>query len=80
MALGAVFDEASDAVVRGALADFDAVLAPHHVGDYPNFVEQPADANGFFAPAVWERLRAVKTQYDPSDLFAGNHHIPPAQT
>ena len=79
MALGVVVDEASDAAVRHALADFDAVMRPHRAGLYPNFVEEPADASAFFAPAVWERLRAVKADYDPVDLFAGNHHVPPAR-
>jgi FAD/FMN-containing dehydrogenase len=51
---------------------------PHRAGEYPNFVEVPADASRFFEPAVWERLRDVKSRYDPADLFAGNHHIPPA--
>jgi FAD/FMN-containing dehydrogenase len=78
MALGAVFDEAADAAVRSALADVDAIVAPHAAGEYPNFVEEPSDASGFFAPEVWQRLRDVKGRYDPDDLFAGNHHIPPA--
>ena len=78
IALGAVMDEEGDAAVRAALADIDAAVLPHRVGDYPNFIEVPADASGFFAPHVWARLRAVKAQYDPADLFAGNHHIPPA--
>jgi FAD/FMN-containing dehydrogenase len=79
MALGVVIDEATGAAVRDALADFDAILQPHRAGDYPNFVEQPSDASGFFAPAVWERLRAVKAHYDPADLFTGGHHIPPKE-
>ena len=58
---------------------FDAARAPHRAGDYPNFVEEPADASRFFAPAVWERLREVKSRYDPTDMFVGNHHIPPAE-
>jgi hypothetical protein len=78
MALGAVFDEASDVAVTGALADVDTAVAPHRAGRYPNFVEAPADASSFFAPRVWARLREVKTLYDPTDLFAGNHHVPPA--
>jgi hypothetical protein len=78
MGLGVVFDEASDAAVRAALADIDAAVAPHAAGEYPNFVEVPSDASGFFAPAVWQRLREVKSCYDPDDVFAGNHHIPPA--
>jgi hypothetical protein len=80
MALGVVLDEATDVAVRDALADFNAVLGPYRAGDYPNFVEQPADASAFFAPPVWERLRAVKSQYDPADMFAGNHHIPPTES
>ncbi len=78
MALGVVFDEASDVAVRQALADIDDTVQPHRAGDYANFVEEPADASGFFEPAVWNRLRDVKRRYDPADLFAGNHHIPPS--
>ena len=78
IALGAVMDEAGDAAVRAALADIDAAVLPHRVGDYPNFVEVPVDASTFFEPAIRVRLREVKAQYDPADLFAGNHHIPPA--
>jgi FAD/FMN-containing dehydrogenase len=78
MALGVVMDEASDAAVQAALADIDAAVLPHRAGDYPNFVEVPADASAFFEPGVWDRLREIKAQYDPTDLFAGSHHIPPA--
>ena len=78
IALGAVFDEASEAAVRAALADVDAAVLPHRAGDYPNFVEVPTDASGFFEAGVWARLREVKALYDPDDLFAGNHHVPPA--
>ena len=78
-ALGVVPDEAAQADVRAALADVEAALAPHRAGQYPNFVERPADASSFFAPETWARLRAVKARYDSGDLFAGNHHIPPAE-
>ena len=79
VSLGAVMDQAGDAAVRAALTDIDAAVLPHRLGDYPNFVEVPADASRFFEPAVWARLREVKAQYDPEDLFAGNHHIAPAE-
>jgi FAD/FMN-containing dehydrogenase len=78
MALGAVFDEASDVAVREALADVDDVVRPHRAGEYANFVESPSDASRFFSPDVWARLRDVKRRYDPADLLAGNHHVPPA--
>ena len=77
-ALGAVPDPASDAAVREAIADVGAALAPHRAGHYPNFVEQPADASAFFDPGTWSLLREIKARYDGGDLFAGNHHIPPA--
>jgi hypothetical protein len=78
MALGAVFDEAGDVAVRDALADVDAIVRPYRAGEYANFVETPSDASAFFAPDVWARLREVKRRYDAADLFAGNHHVPPA--
>jgi len=79
MALGIVMDDAGDVAVRDALADFDTAVARHRAGLYANFVEETVDASGFFEPGVWERLRAVKAIYDPADMFAGNHHVPPAR-
>jgi hypothetical protein len=55
-----------------------SAVAPQRAGDYPNFVEEPADASAFFDPETWRRLRDVKALYDPQDLFRGNHHVPPA--
>jgi hypothetical protein len=76
--LGVVLDETSHAGVRAAVADVEAAVQQHRVGHYPNFVEEPTDASAFFAPEVWARLRAIKSRYDGDDMFAGNHHIPPA--
>jgi hypothetical protein len=75
--VGVVPDEASEAEVHAAVADVEAALEPHRAGHYPNFVEEPADASAFFDPGTWKRLREVKALYDPSDLFRGNHHVPP---
>ena len=77
-ALGLVPDEASAGAVHASLDAVGAALRPHRVGDYPNFVEEPADASGFFDAGTWARLREVKALYDPSDMFKGNHHVPPA--
>ena len=77
-AAAVVMDEASDIAVRAALADVEAAVLPHRSGDYPNFVEEPADASRFFDPETWARLRQIKSRHDGDDLFVGNHHIPPA--
>ncbi len=78
LALGVIPHESLDAPVRQALGDVHRTMAPWRAGDYPNFVEVPTDASGFFDAATWQRLRAVKSEWDPSDLFRGNHHVPPA--
>jgi FAD/FMN-containing dehydrogenase len=76
-ALGVAGDDASAAAVRTTLEAVDRALRPHHIGYYPNFVEEPADASEFFDPETWARLRRIKALYDPEDVFRGNHHIPP---
>ena len=77
-AAAVVMDEASDSAARAALGDVEAAVLPHRAGDYPNFVEEPADASAFFDPKTWARLRQIKARYDGGDLFVGNHHIPAA--
>ncbi len=71
-------EEAAEAVTL-ALADVESILLHYRVGHYPSFVEEPADASRFFDAATWARLRDVKALYDPSDVFKGNHHIPPTE-
>ncbi|HEU4703792.1 MAG TPA: FAD-binding oxidoreductase [Conexibacter sp.] len=80
LGLGVVGEPGADPAVRADLAALSAAVAPHRVGDYPNFVESPADARAFHEPGTWARLQAVKAQYDPADVFKGNHHVPPAAT
>jgi FAD/FMN-containing dehydrogenase len=77
-ALGLVEDEASAVAVEESLEAVDGALRRQRVGDYPNFVEEPADASAFFDADAWARLREVKALYDPADMFKGNHHVPPA--
>lgn len=77
-ALGVPEDEESAATIRPYLDAVDRAVRPYRTGDYPNFVEEPADARAFFDEDTWARLRLVKALYDPHDLFKGNHHIPPA--
>jgi hypothetical protein len=76
--LGVVPEAGAEPAVRAELDALTAAVAPNRVGDYPNFVEDEADASTFFDHGTWARLTAVKALYDPEDLFKGNHHIPPA--
>jgi hypothetical protein len=76
-ALGIARDENAAEVLQRSLGTAEEILAPNQVGLYPNFVEDPVDTSEFFDAVTWSRLRAVKAQYDPDDLFRANHHVPP---
>jgi FAD/FMN-containing dehydrogenase len=78
LGLGIVADEASGQAVETSLSALYDALLPYREGDYPNFVEEEADASAFFDAEAWARLREIKAAYDPTDVFKGNHHIPPA--
>ena len=57
---------------RGATStSVERAVAPYRAGDYPNFVEEPADASGFFDADTWARLRQVKALYDPERPVQG---------
>ena len=78
-AAGVVPDPAFVPILSDALARVKDAVSSHRIGaSYASFVEEPADARSFYDAATWSRLRSVKGLYDPSDLFRGNHHIPPA--
>jgi FAD/FMN-containing dehydrogenase len=79
LSIGVAEDEASAATAVTYLDAVDRAVLPYRTGDYPNLVMKPSDASGFFDPDTWARLRHLKALYDPSDLFKGNHHIPPAR-
>jgi hypothetical protein len=77
-ALGVAPDDEAFQAVQARVDRLVAAAQPHRAGEYPNFVEEPADASTFFDGETWARLREVKALYDPRDLFKGNHYIPPA--
>jgi FAD/FMN-containing dehydrogenase len=45
---------------------------------YLNFTESRVDPSVFYADEAYARLRELRAQYDPGELFAANHPIPPA--
>ena len=69
-------------VVDAARPAFDAIwerLAPHISGTYANFLTSATeeDVAAIYPSETYQRLAAVKRQYDPGNLFARNHTIRP---
>ncbi|MGW6500192.1 FAD-binding oxidoreductase [Nonomuraea angiospora] len=64
---------------RPALEAIWARLAPHVNGAYANFLASATeeDVAAVYPAGTYERLAAVKRQYDPGNLFAHNHNIRP---
>jgi FAD/FMN-containing dehydrogenase len=54
-------------------------IAPHASGAaYVNYLfDEPARVAAAYHPETWERLRAIKGAWDPTNCFAANQNIPP---
>jgi hypothetical protein len=54
-------------------------LTPHTSGAYANFLASAtaADVAAVYPTETHRRLAAVKSRYDPGNLFASNHNIRP---
>ena len=51
-----------------------AALAPYDAGSrYSNFAEEPQDSGPLFTEVAYRRLRDVKAEYDPHNVFQANH-------
>lgn len=67
--------------VRKHIAQLKSDLMPHlHGGIYMNFLEgeeaRDRTRQGF-SPEAYTRLRALKTKYDPRNMFSHSYDIPP---
>jgi FAD/FMN-containing dehydrogenase len=64
---------------RPAVAAVWERLAPHVSGAYANFLTSATeeDVAAIYPRQTYQRLAAVKRQYDPRNLFAGNHNVRP---
>jgi FAD/FMN-containing dehydrogenase len=60
--------------------DLMSALRQDHEGAYVNFLgdEGPARTRSAYPGPTWDRLRRIKRQYDPENLFRRNQNIPPA--
>jgi hypothetical protein len=54
-------------------------LTPYHTSVYVNFLldEGEERIRQAYGPAKYDRLKALKTKYDPGNLFRLNQNIPP---
>lgn len=79
--VAAFFDGPDDRLVRAAWVD-GLVAALHQDDDaaYVNFLmdEGPERVRAAYPGATWDRLAAVKSAYDPENLFSRNQNVPPA--
>jgi FAD/FMN-containing dehydrogenase len=57
------------------LGAFSEALTPFASGHYLNFCENQFDLAAAFPAETLERLRAVKSQYDPENLFRASHPV-----
>jgi FAD/FMN-containing dehydrogenase len=80
MAIGAVYEDANDTPKHQAwLNDYVAALHQGTEGVYSNFLgnEGESRVREAYPQSTWERLAAIKADYDPSNLFRLNQNIPP---
>ncbi|TDE09270.1 BBE domain-containing protein [Jiangella asiatica] len=64
----------------GWVRDFFTALEPHSVGVYVNFTSDDTSSRvrtGAYSSEQWDRLVAIKTRYDPANVFRHNANIPP---
>lgn len=62
--------------------EFSGALRQSQAGAYVNFLgaEPPERIRAAYPGPTWDRLRAIKRRYDPTNLFRLNQTIPPADT
>ena len=71
---------ADDARCMAWARDLHAAAKPYAQGVYVNFLSDmdEKETKAAYTPAVWQRLVAVKTKWDPQNLFRMNQNIKPA--
>jgi FAD/FMN-containing dehydrogenase len=81
VALGAVYEHAEEGPEHEEwVTAFTDVMRQGESGVYVNFLgdEGEARVHDAYPEPTWDRLAAIKAQYDPTNVFRLNHNIPPA--
>jgi FAD binding domain/Berberine and berberine like len=81
VALGAVYEHREEEAAHEAwVTGFAAALGQGDAGVYVNFLGDEGEGRirEAYPGATFERLAAIKSRYDPTNLFRLNQNIPPA--
>jgi len=64
---------------RAWVSNFARALQPNDDSAYVGFLTDDGDTRirGAYPGATWDRLRTIKAEYDPDNLFRLNQNIPP---
>jgi FAD/FMN-containing dehydrogenase len=74
-ALGVPFEPGMGDAIVAAVDRIEEVFAVCRCGRYFNFTERRVDASALFPADALARLRRVKAEYDPANLFRANHPL-----
>ena len=74
-ALGVPFEPGMREAIVAAVDRIEEIFAVCRCGRYFNFTERRVDASALFPPDAVARLRRVKAEYDPANLFRANHPL-----
>jgi hypothetical protein len=78
-AVGMAMDPVMSAAVAAYLPVVKESLARYDSGrEYLNFAEHRTDVRRLWPLDTYRRLRHVKAEHDPLDIFRSNHPVPPA--
>jgi hypothetical protein len=78
--LGISEDAAIDAEQMAWARDGWQKILPYSTGGvYLNYMSAGEDVHAAYSDARFQRLGAIKAQYDPANLFRFNQNIPPAK-
>jgi hypothetical protein len=78
-AVGMTMDPVMTAAVKAYLPVVKEALARYDSGrEYLNFAEHSTDPRRLWSIDSYQRLRRVKAEHDPRDMFRSNHPVPPA--